>query len=217
MLSNSLLVGTKDGYIAEYTLGDFSQLGMSEVNMAMDSMRVSNGLENLLLLGDSSSFKSKLWRITTSDTPPLAAPQSSRRGFAFEPLLELAGASPEFNRSNDLVATVAAKNAFIYSSDTGTQLRRLEANKSSEDTGNAWVQRNDNASFSPDEHLVLYDCCLWDLRSGRQVHRFDRLSKHSRGVFVPTGLELIINSEVWDMRTLKLLYSVPLLNQVHLS
>ena len=37
------------------------------------------------------------------------------------------------------------------------------------------------------------------------VHQFDQFTEHTSGCFHPRGLEVILNSEVWDLRTFKLL------------
>ena len=37
------------------------------------------------------------------------------------------------------------------------------------------------------------------------VHQFDQFTEQTSGSFHPRGLEVILNSEVWDMRTLRLL------------
>ena len=41
------------------------------------------------------------------------------------------------------------------------------------------------------------------------VQRFDRFSDGGGACFHPTGKEVILNSEVWDLRSDRLLRSVP--------
>ena len=49
--------------------------------------------------------------------------------------------------------------------------------------------------------LVLWGATLWDPRVPRALHTFDQLSEASAvGAFHPNGLELLLNSEVWDLR-----------------
>ena len=45
------------------------------------------------------------------------------------------------------------------------------------------------------------------------IHKFDKFNPQVSGLFHPLGLEVIINSEIWDLRTFKLLHTVPALNQ----
>ncbi len=52
------------------------------------------------------------------------------------------------------------------------------------------------ATFSPFNDLVLNDGVLWDINSGKSVHKFDKFNPSISGVFHPLGLEIIINSEV---------------------
>jgi HIV-1 Vpr-binding protein len=52
------------------------------------------------------------------------------------------------------------------------------------------------ATFNPTDELVLNDGVLWDVRSGKSIHKFDKFNPNISGVFHPMGLEIIINSEV---------------------
>jgi HIV-1 Vpr-binding protein len=65
--------------------------------------------------------------------------------------------------------------------------------------------------------LVLSDGILWDWRVPRRIHRFDKFTNYGgSGLFHPNGLEVIINSEIWDLRTYKLLQTVPALDRTHI-
>eukprot|EP00252_Welwitschia_mirabilis_P017926 TRINITY_DN399_c0_g1_i4.p1 TRINITY_DN399_c0_g1~~TRINITY_DN399_c0_g1_i4.p1 ORF type:complete len:1932 (+),score=442.82 TRINITY_DN399_c0_g1_i4:211-6006(+) len=67
--------------------------------------------------------------------------------------------------------------------------------------------------FSPSDTMLLWNGVLWDHRISRPVHRFDQFTDYGGGGFHPAGNEVIINSEVWDLRKFKLLRSVPSLDQ----
>nr|XP_024375694.1 DDB1- and CUL4-associated factor homolog 1-like isoform X2 [Physcomitrium patens] len=71
--------------------------------------------------------------------------------------------------------------------------------------------------FSPDDILVLWSGVLWDHRIPRAIHRFDQFTDYGGGGFHPAGNEVIINSEVWDLRSFKLLRSVPSLDQTSIT
>jgi len=59
------------------------------------------------------------------------------------------------------------------------------------------------------------DGCLWDLRSGRLINKFDKITGDKiSGVFHPTSPEVIINGEIWDLRANRLLKIVPELKNV---
>jgi len=65
--------------------------------------------------------------------------------------------------------------------------------------------------------LVLWGNLLWDVRLPHPVQRFDRFSDGGGACFHPTGNEVILNSEVWDLRSDRLLRSVPGLDGTQLS
>lgn len=39
--------------------------------------------------------------------------------------------------------------------------------------------------------LLFSDGVLWDVRSGKDLHKFDKLNQSFSGVFHPNGLEVI--------------------------
>ena len=82
----------------------------------------------------------------------------------------------------------------IYDIATGKRLLRLY---DSEQANNYKANR---AVFNPTDEMVLNDGVLWDLRSGRSIHKFDKFNQYVSGVFHPVGLEIIINSEVVSFR-----------------
>lgn len=52
-------------------------------------------------------------------------------------------------------------------------------------------QYNKNrATFNPTDELVLSDGVLWDVASGKEIHKFDKLNQTLSGVFHPNGLEV---------------------------
>ena len=78
----------------------------------------------------------------------------------------------------------------IYDIASGRLMLTLnEVDKASNYTRN-------RATFNPTDDLVLNDGVLWDVDSGKSVHKFDKFNPNVSGVFHPNGLEIIINSEV---------------------
>ncbi|KAL5850013.1 hypothetical protein ACOSQ4_008026 [Xanthoceras sorbifolium] len=71
--------------------------------------------------------------------------------------------------------------------------------------------------FSPADTMVLWNGVLWDRRNSGPVHRFDQFTDFGGGGFHPAGNEVIINSEVWDLRKFRLLRSVPSLDQTTIT
>ena len=64
------------------------------------------------------------------------------------------------------------------------------------------------ATFNATDDLVLNDGVLWDVNSGRSIHKFDKFNPNISGIFHPNGLEIIINSEVVSFDSCKTLSSV---------
>lgn len=99
------------------------------------------------------------------------------------------------------------------------------------------------ATFSPMDQLILNDGVVWDLRcsgligshnsangtsvglgmgspisnSCRPVHKFDKFQDIVSGVFHPNGLEVIIGSSVWDLRTWRLLHTIQALDRLEVQ
>ncbi|OQR91743.1 hypothetical protein ACHHYP_04393 [Achlya hypogyna] len=132
--------------------------------------------------------------------------------------------SGQFNHAGDRVVAMAyttSENPFdpsissplrgtaIYEVETGTLVAQLE-----DPTKPAGTYGDDtNCAFAPSDSTVLADGMLWDLRTSRALHQFDKLSNVGYGYYHPNGNEVLVNSAVWDLRTFKLLRLVPALEQ----
>lgn len=66
---------------------------------------------------------------------------------------------------------------------TGTKVLTLTPSLSNQYSKN-------RATFNPTDELVLSDGVLWDVSSGKQIHKFDKLNQMLSGVFHPNGLEV---------------------------
>ncbi|KAL3982548.1 hypothetical protein ACH3XW_47600 [Acanthocheilonema viteae] len=115
----------------------------------------------------------------------------------------------EFNKTvQDRIIGTQGSKATIYDTETGRAVVRLF-----DDTLASNYTRN-KATFDPRDELVLNDGILWDPRLGvKMVHKFDKMNAVNCGIFHPRGNEVIINSEVWDVRNFKLLHSISALDQ----
>ena len=89
---------------------------------------------------------------------------------------------------------------------TGQKIRELKPVNSNNYAKN-------RATFDPSDELILNDGVIFDVRTGREVKKLDKLNQNLNGVFHPNGLEILRNSEVWDIRTFHLLKTVPELDQ----
>ena len=71
----------------------------------------------------------------------------------------------------------------VYDVATGKKLLSLTPQISNQYTKN-------RATFSPLDELVLSDGVLWDVGSGKEIHKLDKLNQTLSGVFHPNGLEV---------------------------
>ncbi|KAM9759109.1 DDB1- and CUL4-associated factor 1-like isoform 1-T3 [Menidia menidia] len=114
----------------------------------------------------------------------------------------------EFSKlSQDRVIGTKDQIAHVYDIHTGQKTMTLN------DPALANNYKRNCATFNPTDDLVLNDGVLWDVRATRAIHKFDKFNMNISGVFHPNGLEVIINTEIWDLRTFHLLHTVPALDQ----
>ena len=83
----------------------------------------------------------------------------------------------------------------IYDTSTGRRILTLS------DPNNCNNYSKNLASFNPTDDLVLNDGVLWDVKGKRVIHKFDKFNNFVSGVFHPSGLEIIINSEIVSFST----------------
>ncbi|XP_011314239.1 protein mahjong isoform X1 [Fopius arisanus] len=114
----------------------------------------------------------------------------------------------EFSKMQDRIIGTQAESATIYDISSGKLLSTLTPSISNQYTKN-------RATFSMNDELVLSDGILWDVNSGKEIHKFDKLNQTLNGVFHPNGTEVVSNTEVWDLRTFHLLKTVPALDQMN--
>nr|CDS14991.1 protein vprbp [Echinococcus granulosus] len=129
------------------------------------------------------------------------------------------GKYAEFSRTGTQSMLVATdgKIAKIFDLTTGQRVIDLFSSVKQSD------YLMNKATFSVDDHLVLNDGVVWDIRcpgSGsttRPVHKIDKFQDVVSGVFHPNGLEIVVGSAVWDMRTWRLLHTVQALDKLEVT
>ncbi|KAM7268706.1 hypothetical protein ACFE04_010872 [Oxalis oulophora] len=159
--------------------------------------------ESTQLVLSSSSQDVRLWDASTVSNGPTHAFDCK---------------AARFSNSGNIFAALSSESArreiLIYD----IQTCQLELTLS--DTTTASTGRGHNYSlihFSPSDSMLLWNGVLWDRRVTGPVHRFDQFSDYGGGGFHPAGNEVIINSEVWDLRKFRLLRSVPSLDQTTIT
>uniref|UniRef100_A0A671X6U8 DDB1- and CUL4-associated factor 1 n=1 Tax=Sparus aurata TaxID=8175 RepID=A0A671X6U8_SPAAU len=192
-----LILGTCSGHLKFYNI--FS--GEEVVNYTCHTSAITH-LEpsrdgKLLLTSASWSFPlSALWSMDGVFT--------QKNSFSDEHYVEFS------KLSQDRVIGTKDQIAHIYDIQTGQKTLTLN------DPALANNYKRNCATFNPSDDLVLNDGVLWDVRASRAIHKFDKFNMNISGVFHPNGLEVIVNTEIWDLRTFHLLHTVPALDQCRL-
>ncbi|KAJ8975910.1 hypothetical protein NQ317_007753 [Molorchus minor] len=100
----------------------------------------------------------------------------------------------EFSKvAQDRIIGTKTEVATIFDANTGTSICRLVPTVSNQYTKN-------KATFSYNDELVLSDGVLFDVNSGKPIHKLDKLNQTQSGVFHPNGLEI----SFFDLRDLLL-------------
>ncbi|KAL7599824.1 hypothetical protein Lser_V15G22858 [Lactuca serriola] len=152
------------------------------------------------LLLSSSSHDVRLW-----DAPSVSAgPKYSFDGIK----------AATFSHCGTMFAALSSelsrREILLYDVQTcKSDLKLTDPSSNASSKGHAYSQ----VHFSPSDIMLLWNGVLWDRRVPGPVHRFDQFTDYGGGGFHPAGNEVIINSEVWDLRNFRLLRSVPSLDQ----
>ncbi|KAL9177209.1 hypothetical protein ABFS82_01G044400 [Erythranthe guttata] len=148
----------------------------------------------------SSSMDVRLWDASSIS----AGPKHSFEGIK----------TARFSNSGAMFAALRAdpprREILLYDIHT-CQLDRTLTDTSNNVSGRG--MQYSHVHFSPSDSMLLWNGVLWDHRVPVPVHRFDQFTDYGGGGFHPAGNEVIINSEVWDLRNYRLLRSVPSLDQ----
>lgn len=87
------------------------------------------------------------------------------------------------NLSDDKVLGTKSSVATIFDVETGNDIETFNPTISNQYTKN-------RATFCPTDDLILCDGVLWDVRTEKKIHKFDKLNQTLSGVFHPNGLEV---------------------------
>ncbi|XP_053623270.1 protein mahjong [Plodia interpunctella] len=188
-----LLAATSSGEIRVFNLFSGAEENSYQVHESyICHMQASR--DGMLLLASTPTT----WR-------PLSALWNMKE---FEQLFQLENEEyVEFSKmSDDRIIGTKGETATIFDTLTGRELMTLTPAISNQYAKN-------RATFNPSDELVLSDGVLWDVNTGKEIHKFDKLNQTHSGVFHPNGLEVISNTEVWDLRTFHLLRTVPTLDK----
>ncbi|XP_044463787.1 DDB1- and CUL4-associated factor homolog 1 [Mangifera indica] len=156
------------------------------------------------LLLSSSSQDVRLWDASSISGGPMHSFEGCK--------------AARFSNSGSIFAALpmetSQRGILLYDIQTcQLELKLSDTPANSTGRGNAYSQIH----FSPSDTMLLWNGVLWDRRNSVPVHRFDQFTDYGGGGFHPAGNEVIINSEVWDLRKFRLLRSVPSLDQTTIT
>ncbi|XP_045885076.1 DDB1- and CUL4-associated factor 1-like, partial [Micropterus dolomieu] len=189
-----LMLGTCSGHLKFYNV--FS--GEEEAHYTCHTSAITHlepSRDGKLLLTSAS------WSVPLSALWSMDGVFSMKKSFEDDHYVEFS------KHSQDRVIGTKDQVAHIYDIQTGQKTLTLN------DVALANNYKRNCATFNPSDDLVLNDGVLWDVRAARAIHKFDKFNMNISGVFHPNGLEVIVNTEIWDMRTFHLLHTVPALDQ----
>ncbi|KFB51317.1 hypothetical protein ZHAS_00019370 [Anopheles sinensis] len=193
-----LIVGSQAGEVWIYNLNDpMPETTYSCHESAITSIKCSKDGKLLLTTGAWRFPMSALWNIEGNQF-------TQKLHWEEEDYLEFANLTP------DKVLATINEVATIYDINTGQKVMKFEP-------VNCNQYAKNRATFCPTDELILSDGVLWDATSGKEIHKFDKLNQTISGVFHPNGLEIVSNTEVWDLRTFHLLRTVLPLEQSHVK
>ncbi|KAF0989264.1 hypothetical protein HZS_4260 [Henneguya salminicola] len=90
----------------------------------------------------------------------------------------------------------------IYDVNYTTIIREYKNNEA-----NSYDLHN-TIELNMDDSLMLYNRDLYCIRSGIKIHTFDKLTRHSAGIFMPVENSVLISNYLFDLRTLQVLDSI---------
>ncbi|KAK9811850.1 hypothetical protein WJX72_011159 [[Myrmecia] bisecta] len=205
--SSVLVVGTHAGELKFTDPRTAEVVEVYEAHSAPVNMLKVHERGSTSLLLSSSREQVILWNANNMETGPLATWEGCRGGV--------------FSSTGSRAACIGFpfRQAFIYDVATCSALLTLDdANAGTGSGERSWRSGRDSMCYSPSDELLLWGPQLWDPRAPRAIHRFDQFSDMTGGgTFQMAGLEIIMNSEVWDLRTFKLLRSAPCLDATTLT
>lgn len=192
--ASSLMIGTHNGEVRVFHINDSTEdFSASCSDSYINNIKCSRNGRMVLTSSTWHAPLSVLWNVDNKQF-------ISKLNFEDEEYVEFS------NLVQDKVLGTKAEKATIYDINTGQSIRSLHPT--------IFNQYNKNrATFCPTDELILSDGVLWDFRSSQQIHKFDKLNNTLSGVFHPNGLEVVSNTEVWDLRTFHLLRTIPTLDQ----
>ncbi|CAN1162552.1 DDB1- and CUL4-associated factor homolog 1 [Linum perenne] len=201
--SSHVAVGSHNGELKIFDSNSSNLLESCTTHQAPMTLVQSHLAGETQLVLSSSSQDVCLWDASSISGGPLHTLEGRK--------------AARFSNSGDIFATLTtdvSREIMLYDVQTCQVHSTLtDTNPSSTGRGHVYPPIH----FSPSDTMLLWNGVLWDRRQSGPVHRFDQFTDYGGGGFHPAGNEVIINSEVWDLRKFRLLRSVPSLDQTTIT
>ncbi|GAB2222944.1 hypothetical protein Drorol1_Dr00017076 [Drosera rotundifolia] len=202
--SSQVAVGTLSGELKLFDTNSNNVLENCASYQSPVTMVQSYRSDGIQLVLSSSSRDVRLWDAGSISGGPMHSFEGCR--------------SARFSNSGTLFAALPSDSSrreiLLYDVEKYNLVQTL-SDTSPGSTGRGHVYSL--VHFNHEDKILLWNGILWDRRSGGPVHRFDQFTDYGGGGFHPAGNEVIINSEVWDLRNSRLLRSVPSLDQTTIT
>lgn len=191
---NYLMLGNQNGEVKVYNVQSTEEMAVYMCHTSpLTHIETSRDGKTLLTSGSWDTPLTVLWSMG----------DFFDRGHGFDEITYAEYAK----QTQDRIVGTKDDQASVFDIETGNKIVTLfDAEKANHYTKN-------KATFNNTDDLILNDGVLWDANNAKVIHKFDKFNPDVSGVFHPMGLEIIINSEVWDLRTFHLLHTVPALDQ----
>ncbi|KAH8389326.1 hypothetical protein KR215_001045, partial [Drosophila sulfurigaster] len=194
VVGNYLIVGTHQGESKVFNMNDgVEQFSSICHTYGVDAIQANRGGDLVLT--------TSLWRIRTTILWSITDNE-----FRSKLRLPDVGYCEFSQTTQDRLLGTHNDCAVLYDINTGSKVSTFTPTIPNQYTKN-------RATLCRTDELLLSDGVLWDVRSGKEIHKFDKFNQCISGVFHPNCLEIIANTEVWDLRTFHLLQTVPVLDQ----
>ncbi|XP_022937370.1 DDB1- and CUL4-associated factor homolog 1-like [Cucurbita moschata] len=199
-----IAVGSHSGEVKVFDTNCSSILESCTSHQSPLTIMESYTSDDSQLVLSSSSLDVRLWDASSISSGPMHSFEGCK--------------AARFSNAGNIFAAMASEPArreiLLYDIQTcQVELKLSDTNVSSAGRGHAYS----HVHFSPSDTMLLWNGVLWDRRGPGPVHRFDQFTDYGGGGFHPAGNEVIINSEVWDLRKFRLLRSVPSLDQTAIT
>ena len=190
-----LMVGTTKGEVRMYNKNGSNDEGVYSVHQGPVTSLTAHKNGSLLLTSCSSVHDCALWGTNELFINKFTIPNCDHA---------------IFTNAQDKILGSYEQTAKLYDLNTKQEISSFSPKLSNH-------YRVNQAALDPNDELILTDGVLFDVKSGKQIHKFDKINPIINGIFHRNGLEVISSSEIWDLRTFHLLKTVPILELCDIS